>query len=70
MTALTLSTKEISAMSAEEVANLAQRLEVDDYNNPFEALQDWHLLRAIAFQRQELAEPYLYLLDIEAYDEA
>ena len=28
------------------------------------------LLRAIAFQRQELAEPYLYLLDIETYDEA
>jgi hypothetical protein len=27
-------------------------------------------LRAIAFQRQELAESYLYLLDIEAYDEA
>ena len=70
MTALTLSTQEISAMSTEEVANLAQRLEGDDYNNPFEALQDWHLLRAIAFQRQELAEPYLYLLDIEAYDEA
>ncbi len=70
MTALTLSSQEISAMNAEEVANLAQRLEGDDYNNPFEALQDWHLLRAIAFQRQELAEPYLYLLDIEAYDEA
>ena len=70
MTALTLSTQEISAMSAEDVASLAQRLEGDDYNNPFEALQDWHLLRAIAFQRQELAEPYLYLLDIEAYDEA
>lgn len=70
MTTLTLSTQEISAMNAEEVANLAQRLEGDDYNNPFEALQDWHLLRAIAFQRQELAEPYLYLLDIEAYDEA
>jgi len=70
MTTLTLSTKEISAMSAEEVASLAQRLEVDDYIIPFESLQDWHLLRAIACQRQDLAEPYLYLLDIEAYDEA
>jgi hypothetical protein len=27
-------------------------------------------LRAIAFQRQDIAEPYLYLLDIEAFDEA
>ncbi|MEQ8960193.1 MAG: DUF2555 domain-containing protein, partial [Coleofasciculus sp. C2-GNP5-27] len=24
----------------------------------------------LAFQRPELAEPYLYLLDLEAYDEA
>ena len=52
------------------MANLAGRLERDDYNNPFEALQDWHLLRAIAFQRQELVEPYFYLLDIETFDEA
>lgn len=60
----------ISALTADDVANLAVRLEQDDYTNPFEALKDWHLLRAIAFQRQELVEPYLYLLDIEAYDEA
>ena len=60
----------IAALTVEDVANLAARLEGDEYSNPFEALQDWHLLRAIAFQRQELAEPYLYLLDIEAYDEA
>jgi hypothetical protein len=33
-------------------------------------LNDWHLLRAIAFQRPEMVEPYLYLLDLEAYDEA
>jgi hypothetical protein len=52
------------------VADLAKRLEQDDYNNPFEALEDWHLLRAIAFHREELVEPYLHLLDVEAYDEA
>ncbi|MGK7935672.1 MAG: DUF2555 domain-containing protein, partial [Xenococcaceae cyanobacterium] len=28
------------------------------------------LLRAIAFRRRELVEPYLYLLDIETYDES
>ena len=49
---------------------LVGRLDQDDYNNPFESLKDWHILRTILFQRQDLAEPYLYLLDIEAYDEA
>jgi uncharacterized protein (DUF849 family) len=65
-----LSKEAIAQMSPEEVATLANRLEADDYNNPFEALQDWHLLRAIAFQREELVEPYLHLLDVEAYDES
>ncbi len=70
MTTLSLTKQDISTFTAEDVAELARRLEQDDYGNPFEALKDWHLLRAIAFQRQELAEPYLYLLDIETYDEA
>jgi uncharacterized protein (DUF849 family) len=70
MTALNISEREIAILTPEEIADLAARLERDDYNNPFEALRDWHLLRAIAFQRQELIEPYLHLLDIEAYDEA
>jgi uncharacterized protein (DUF849 family) len=70
MTALSVTEQEIAAFTEQEIANLAARLERDDYNNPFEALQDWHLLRAIAFQRQELAEPYLYLLDIETCDES
>lgn len=70
MATLTVTKKDISSMSADDVANIAGRLERDEYNNPFEALQDWHLLRAIAFQRQELIEPYYYLLDIEAYDES
>jgi hypothetical protein len=62
--------EDIAKFTAEDVAQLASRLEKDDYDNPFEALKDWHLLRAIAFQREELVEPYLYLLDIEAYDES
>lgn len=70
MTDLTITEKEIAAMTVDEVANIAARLEKDDYNSPFEALQDWHLLRAITFQRQEFVEPYFYLLDIEAYDES
>lgn len=70
MQTLSFSQKEIAAVTEEQVANLAERLEQDDYSSPFEALRDWHLLRAIAFQREDLAAPYLYLLDIEAYDEA
>ncbi len=68
-TALHFSNQDIGNVTAEDVALLAGRLEQDDYANPFEALNDWHLLRAIAFQKSELVEPYLYLLDIEAYDE-
>ncbi|MBP0020421.1 MAG: DUF2555 domain-containing protein [Cyanobacteria bacterium SBLK] len=61
---------DITQIAPEDVAQLAERLDRDDYGNPFEALEDWHLLRAIAFHNAELVEPYLYLLDIEAYDEA
>lgn len=70
MSVLMLNQRKIADLTKEDVANLAERLETDDYPSPFEALQDWHLLRAIAFQRQDLAEPYIYLLDIETYDEA
>ncbi|ACA99419.1 MULTISPECIES: DUF2555 domain-containing protein [Cyanophyceae] len=70
MTVLTKTPQEIAHMDETDVAQLAARLEQDDYGTPFEALQDWHLLRAIAFQRQELVEPYWHLLDIEAYDES
>ncbi|MFN3360484.1 MAG: DUF2555 domain-containing protein [Pseudanabaenaceae cyanobacterium] len=60
---------DISKITAKDVAELAARLERDDYDNPFESLQDWHLLRAIFLQRPELVEPYIYLLDNEPYDE-
>ncbi|MFN3678810.1 MAG: DUF2555 domain-containing protein [Thermosynechococcus sp.] len=60
----------INHLTPQDVAALARRLEEDDYDTPFAALEDWHLLRAIAFQRPELAEPYLYLLDLEAFDES
>ncbi len=70
MKTLKLKGQNISDLTADDVAILADRLERDEYDSPFEALEDWHLLRAIAFQREELIEPYIYLLDIEAYDEA
>lgn len=70
METLSISRKEIAAMTAADVEKLATRLEQDNYSNAFEGLDDWHRLRAIAFQRPELVEPYLHLLDLEAYDEA
>lgn len=65
-----ISTQEIARMTPEDVAQLAQRLEQDEYATAFEGLQDWHRLRAVAFQRSELVEPYMHLLDLEAFDES
>lgn len=70
MATLKLIKQDIVKMTAEDVATIASRLEQDEYDSPFAALEDWHLLRAIAFQKEELVEPYVHLLDIEAYDEA
>lgn len=70
MNSLQFSVQDLTGMSAADVADLAQRLEQDEYRSPFEGLEDWHLLRALAFQRPEMVEPYIYLLDMEAYDEA
>ncbi|OUL24937.1 DUF2555 domain-containing protein [Nostoc sp. 106C] len=70
MKTLGISRTEIAAMTMAEVEDLATRLEMDNYSNAFEGLNDWHLLRAIAFQRPELVEPYIHLLDLEPYDEA
>jgi Protein of unknown function (DUF2555) len=70
MNTLHISRQDVDQLSPADVDALAKRLEQDEYSNAFEGLQDWHLLRAIAFQRPELVESYLYLLDMEAYDEA
>jgi hypothetical protein len=70
METVSISKQDIAAMSTAEVAELATRLEQDNYTNAFDGLNDWHLLRAIAFQRPELVEPYVHILDLEPYDEA
>lgn len=51
------------------VAELARRLEDDDYATPFDGLADWHLMRALAIHRPELARPYVHLVDQEPFDE-
>jgi Protein of unknown function (DUF2555) len=64
------SVKDIASLTAADVEQIATRLEDDSYSSPFDGLEDWHLLRAIAFQQPELVEPYIHLLDVEAYDES
>jgi hypothetical protein len=59
-----------SKFTAEQVAEIADRLERDDYASAFESLNDWHILRSLAFKGSELAEPYRHLLDVEAFDES
>jgi len=58
-----------SEFNATQVAAIAERLERDDYASAFESLNDWHILRSLAFKGSELAEPYRHLLDVEAFDE-
>ncbi|MCY7391652.1 MAG: DUF2555 domain-containing protein [Leptolyngbyaceae cyanobacterium CAN_BIN12] len=70
MPALNLEREKVSSLTENDVAELAARLEQDDYSTAFEGLKDWHLLRAIAFERPDMVESYLYLLDMEAFDEA
>ena len=64
-----VSQESVLAMTRESVAELAKRLEQDAYDSAFDGLKDWHLLRAVAFQRPELVKNYTYLLDNEPFDE-
>ena len=38
----------IEEFDEDSTAVLANRLDQDDYKNPFEGLNDWHMLRALA----------------------
>ena len=60
----------IANLTPADIEELANRLEEDAYTSPFDGLEDWHTLRAIAFQKPELVEAYVHLLDMEAYDES
>ncbi len=60
----------IANLTPADIEELANRLEEDAYSNPFDGLEDWHTLRAIAFQKPELVQAYVHLLDMEAYDES
>jgi len=63
-------TQELLYTFDEKLASqLAERLEDDDYTSPFESLDDWHLLRALAIHRPELTLNYHHLIDQEPFDE-
>jgi hypothetical protein len=59
----------IASLDEASMAALARRLEEDDYPSAFAGLEDWHLLRAVAIHRPELARPYVHLVDQEPFDE-
>ncbi|MCT0214095.1 DUF2555 domain-containing protein [Synechococcus sp. CS-1324] len=59
----------LEAFDEASTAALAQRLDDDDYPSPFAGLQDWHLMRALAIHRPDLARPYVHLVDQEPFDE-
>lgn len=68
MTAL-ITPERLAAFDEASIAELAHRLDHDDYPSPFDSLSDWHLLRALAIHRPDLAHPYVHLVDQEPFDE-
>jgi len=59
----------IQGFDENSISVLAKRLEEDDYPTPFDGLDDWHLLRALAIHRPDLISPYVHLVDQEPFDE-
>ncbi len=59
----------LAAFDEDAIAELARRLEEDDYPTAFAGLDDWHLLRALAIHRPDICSPYVHLVDQEPFDE-
>ncbi|WP_216907931.1 DUF2555 domain-containing protein [Synechococcus sp. CCY 0621] len=66
---LSITPEQLAAFDDASIAELARRLEEDDYPTPFAGLADWHLLRALAIHRPDLIQPYVHLVDQEPFDE-
>ena len=67
--AAAITAERLAAFDEAAAAELARRLEEDDYPTAFAGLDDWHLMRALAIHRPELARPYVHLVDQEPFDE-
>ena len=48
-----ISNELVNSFDEEMTFELAKRLEEDNYNNPFDGLKAWYLLRALAINRPE-----------------
>ena len=66
---VTIAPELLDQQTEESVRDLARRLENEDYDSVFDSLADWHLMRAIAIHRPELARPWVHLVDQEPFDE-
>jgi hypothetical protein len=66
---LSITPERLAAFDDASIAELARRLEDDDYPTPFAGLADWHLLRALVIHRPDLIRPYVHLVDQEPFDE-
>jgi hypothetical protein len=66
---IAITPERLAAFDEAAAAELARRLEEEDYPSPFDSLEDWHLMRALAIHRPELARPYVHLVDQEPFDE-
>ena len=69
LTDIKISEELVNSFDEEMTFELAKRLEEDNYMTPFDGLNDWHLLRALAINRPELTAEYIHLLDQEPFDE-
>ena len=69
LTDIKISEELVNSFDEKMTFELARRLEEDNYNTPFDGLNDWHLLRALAINRPELTSEYIHLLDQEPGDE-
>ncbi|MBW4697372.1 MAG: DUF2555 domain-containing protein [Aphanocapsa lilacina HA4352-LM1] len=58
-------TKTLADWTPQEVAELARRLENDDYEHAFDALADWQVLKALQYRRPQLVDAYVHLLELE-----
>ncbi len=65
----TITPERLAQFDEDSIAELARRLDEDDYPTPFAGLADWHLLRALAIHRPDLTAPYVHLVDQEPFDE-
>ena len=59
----------LNSFNGEMTLKHGKRLEEDNYNTPFDCLNSWHLLRALAINSPELKTNYIHLLDQEPFDE-